>query len=109
MEAKENDKIKCVEFGPHVVITHILFVDDLLLLGPGNVDEWKMFKENLDYFSNAIGIEVNHDKFIGLSSNFEEKNMESIKGIFPLNFGMLNDGLKYLGYFLTQNYYRVVH
>lgn len=54
-------------------------------------------------------MEITLDKLIGLSSNLEEENLESIIGIFPLNFGMLNDGFKYLGYFLKPNYYRVAN
>ena len=39
--SKEEHKIKRIKISRSLSITHLPFVDDVLLLGLGNVEEWK--------------------------------------------------------------------
>jgi len=43
-------------------ITHLIFVDDIILFGIGSLTEWGMFKEVFDFFSNATRMAYNTHK-----------------------------------------------
>ena len=50
------------QYTPDLSITHMLFVDDVLLFGIGTVGEWKAYKEALDLFCSATGMAVSIKK-----------------------------------------------
>ena len=45
-------------------ITHLLFVDDVILFGLGIVEEWRTFHEILPIFYSASGVEIRLEMFI---------------------------------------------
>ena len=53
-KARENDTLKGFHFGGFVHITHLLFVDDILLLFDGSRKEINKLKALLALFSEAI-------------------------------------------------------
>jgi len=40
-------------------ITHLMFVDDVIIFGNGNITKWEYYKEVLDLFCKAIGMSFN--------------------------------------------------
>ena len=51
------------QYAPNLAITHLLFVDDVLLFGIGTVSEWKDFKETLYLFCSATRMAVSIEKY----------------------------------------------
>ena len=61
-DAQHKGLIKGFQYSPDMSITHLLFVDDVILIGVGTVDEWCAYKEALDLFCLASGMTVSINK-----------------------------------------------
>ena len=55
-DAKHYGKIKGIKISTHLFLTHLLFVDDVILFGLGTYEEWITFKVILDTFCEAFGM-----------------------------------------------------
>jgi hypothetical protein len=53
----KEDKIKGILVVKEIRITHLIFVDDIILFGRGNLIEWGVFNDALDLFSYAPGMD----------------------------------------------------
>eukprot|EP00253_Pinus_taeda_P027227 PITA_27227 len=62
LEARREEVVKGLELAVNMFISHLLFVDDILLFTNGSVNEIKELKSILDLFMKAIGMQVNHRK-----------------------------------------------
>jgi len=51
-------------------LTHLLFVDDVILFGNGTLLEWRDLKEALDLFCNSIGMSFNSQKLCFLEASW---------------------------------------
>ena len=49
-------KIEGVFVDKGIRITHLMFVDDVIIFGSGNITEWEVFKEVLDLFFQVTGM-----------------------------------------------------
>ena len=57
--AKRQGSLKGIQVAPNFFITHLLFVDDVLIFCSGSVRDVVTLGEILDLFSKATGMEVN--------------------------------------------------
>ena len=57
-EAKRYNKIHGIQLSPTLVITHLLFMDDVVLFGNKTLVEWKAYKNELDLFSSTSGMSI---------------------------------------------------
>ena len=55
--------ISGIKFLDEVIVTHLLFVDDVILFGLGNIKDWKVLHSLLYLFYNATGMEINAEKY----------------------------------------------
>jgi len=62
LKAKTEGTIKGLEVVVSLFITHLLFVDDILLFSNGSLVEFKKIKEILELFMKATGMQVNYRK-----------------------------------------------
>jgi hypothetical protein len=63
-EASKNGSFKGVNIGTTYNITHLLFVDDILIFCEGTRRVIEKFKSILDLFCKAIGMIINLEKSI---------------------------------------------
>eukprot|EP00253_Pinus_taeda_P007705 PITA_07705 len=104
--AKSSGLVKGLEVAVNLFITHLLFVDDILLFTNGNINEIKEIKIIIDLFLKATGLQINERKshliFEGLS------RQEEILIASHLPFGTCNmeQPFKYLGFWLKPSSYR---
>jgi hypothetical protein len=89
-------------------LTHLLFMDDVLILGIDSFEEWIFFKQILDLFCQAFGMEVNCQKSSFLYNNLESYRLSIFEDLFGIPLFPLENGLRYLGFNLKPNDYRVV-
>ena len=61
-EAKRTVKVKGIKVTSKLSLTHLLFVDDVILFGLGSYEEWLAFKGILDIFCEASGMSINVNK-----------------------------------------------
>jgi hypothetical protein len=86
-------------------ITHLLFVDDVILFGKGYLQEWQVFKDALDLFCNASGMVFSNQKSQFLEVGWSVEGIVQLKQIFPFDVKSIEEGFKYLGFFLKPNCY----
>ena len=60
-------------------ITHILFVDDVVLFGHGTYEEWINFRHVIDLFTTASGMAISMEKYYFLINNVSNDVMEQVK------------------------------
>jgi hypothetical protein len=101
----EERKIEGVLVEKGIRITHLLFVDDVLLFGNGTLTEWETFKEVLDLFCLATGMSFSPHKSLFLEAGWLEEELTVLKVLFPFEVKPLETGFKYLGFFLKPNCY----
>ena len=58
MDAQQKGLIKGFQYAPDLTITHLLFVDDVILIGISTIGEWSAYKYALDLFCLALGHRV---------------------------------------------------
>lgn len=67
-------------------ISHLLFVDDVLILGIDSLVEWAEFTKLLSTFCQASGMEINCEKLCFLHSNCEEDKLTAIGKLFGISY-----------------------
>jgi hypothetical protein len=89
------------------IVSHLLFVDDVLILGSGNYEDWMEFKTILTSFCIASGMDINCQKSCFLAQNIDPSLEQRIQSTFNIQFINIEEGMKYLGFYLKPNFYRV--
>jgi len=106
-KANLEGKLRGFKVSKGNIITHLMFVDDLFILGPGEVDEWIHMKTLLDCFCKASGLYINFSKSVCVFSNIDETVLQAVDQVWNVVFSPLDEGIKYLGFFLKSTNYRV--
>ena len=106
-DAKRNGKIKGIKISHLLSLSHLLFVDDVILFGLGSVEEWVAFKTILDIFCEASGMSINANKSCFLQNNLSMDTIHRITDILPFRVDDIRKGFGYLGYFLNPSGYLI--
>ena len=80
-------------------------MDDVLIFCSGTVHDLNTLAEILAVFSSATGMEINEGKSIITTHRMEDVEVGYATACFPFVRVTLDDGLKYLGFFLKPNNY----
>jgi hypothetical protein len=106
--AKRDGKLSGIKLCSGNFITHLLFVDDILIFGNGSVSEWHEFSAIFKLFCEATGMEVSPSKSTFLCHDISQEILNQIQSFFfPFNDGDFESGMKYLGFLLKPNKYLV--
>eukprot|EP00253_Pinus_taeda_P006109 PITA_06109 len=105
-KAKREEKVKGIEVAINLYITHLLFVDDILIFTNGNHNELKEFKCIFDLFLKATSMQINSGKSQVCFADFERRERNRMTNIFPFPFQSLEDPFKYLGFWLKPTVYK---
>ena len=89
-DAKRNGKIKGIKISSHLFLTHLLFIDDVILFGLDSFEEWMAFKVILDTFCEASGMRINMDKSCFLHNDLDAALLRRITGLLPYTFEHLS-------------------
>ena len=107
VDARDHGLIKGIKISSKFALTHLLFVDDVILLGTGTLTEWMAFDVILSKFCKASAMSINIDKSCFLYNNVDFDIRSEISKAFPYKMEPINTGFIYLGYFLKPLGYRV--
>ena len=107
MDAQKKWHIKGFEYSPSLSLTHLLFVDDVVLFGIGTLEEWMAFEVILDNFWSASGMCISIDKSGFLFNELDEGVLNNILHYLPYKVDPIHMGFKYLGYFIKPLSYEV--
>lgn len=89
-------------------LTHLLFVDDVLILLDGSIRDSRSFSKILLLFSSATGMLANQSKSTITCSHTSVQESYFAQQAFPYNIHPLDRGLKYLGHWLKPTCQRIV-
>eukprot|EP00253_Pinus_taeda_P008065 PITA_08065 len=105
-KAKRAGLVTGLEVAVNLFITHLLFVDDILLFTSGNINEIKELKDILEIFLKATGLQINPRKSHLIMEAFSRQEENSISSSLPFEICNMDQLFKYLGYWLKPFAYR---
>jgi hypothetical protein len=103
----EEGKFHGIKVATETIITHLFFVDDVLILGIGKFEDWMDFQSILTNFCLASGMDVNCHKSCFLAQNIDSSLEQRMQATFNIQFVSIDEGMKYLGFYIKPNNYRV--
>jgi hypothetical protein len=106
-KACTEGSFKGIKVATGIIISHLFFVDDVLILGSGNHEDWVAFKLLLASFCKASGMEINCQKSCFLVHNIDDRTKSRLMDLFDIPMIDLEQGMKYLGFFINPNAYRI--
>jgi hypothetical protein len=105
-EAKSRGEFQGISISSTLKISHLLFVDDVLIFCNGQKGDADKLKVILDLFGRETWMQINEQNSTISSNNMNEEELECYKGHFPFDQKTLDEGLKYLGFHLKPNCYK---
>jgi hypothetical protein len=87
------------------ILSHLLFVVDLILFGVGVFSKFQGLKNILELFYTSIGMEVNKEKYLVLINGIQEEVASHLQSCLSFPQNHLDEGIKYMGFVLKPNDY----
>jgi len=106
--AKRTGDIWGLRISKFFSLTHLLFVDDVLILMDGSIRNTRSFSKILLLFSSATGMLANQSKSTITCSHTSVQESFFSQQDFPYSIHPLDRGLQYLGYWLKPISQRIV-
>jgi len=79
LEAQREGFVRGVRFENSMALPHLLFFDDIMVFGQGNIREMNQTNIIIDYYCKSMGMEVNTNKYYFLFNRLEEDLEGKIK------------------------------
>eukprot|EP00253_Pinus_taeda_P017096 PITA_17096 len=105
-KARREEKVKGIEVAINLFITHLLFVDDILIFSNGSYNELKELRCILDLFLKATGMQINSRKSQVSVADIDKRERTTLLNLFPFQYQPLDSPLKYLGFWLKLTAYK---
>ncbi len=105
--AKRSGDIRGLRISELCSLTHLLFVDDVLILLDGSVRDLRNFTKVLKLFSATTGMLPNQMKSTITCTRTSVQESQLALQAFPYNVLPLDRGLKYLGFRLKPTSQRI--
>ena len=103
--SKEEGTFQGINISRSLAITHLLFVDDIVIFGSSSYNDWHKIISIFATFSQATGMVINFQKTVIIPIGMSQDLLEPILTLFPARVDSLEHGLKYLGYYIKANNY----
>ena len=107
VDARDHGLIKGIKISSTFALTHLLFVDDVILLGTSSLSKWMAFDVILSKFCKASEMCISIDKSCFLYNNVDIDIRSEISKALPYKMEPITTGFNYLGYFIKPLGYRV--
>eukprot|EP00253_Pinus_taeda_P007952 PITA_07952 len=105
-KSKRAGKVFGIEAAVNLFITHLFFVDDILIFSNGSLVELKELKSIFDLFMKATGMQINSRKSQIIQEWLSRPEREQLRSLFPFEISSMGAPFKYLGFWLKPNAYR---
>ena len=89
-----------ISFGNNITLTHVLFVDDIVMIIDGYAQSLSTLYEILMDFSKASWMVINEDKSSFYYYGLDDTELISLQTIFSFIVLKIESGMKYLGFHL---------
>ena len=104
--ARVEGNFRGISISPGLSISHLLFVDDILIFCDGSCRSLHLLVKGIKLFHSAIGMLINEGKSSVNWANLSLEDTRILSSYFNFHFHELDAGVKYLGFFLKPNNYR---
>jgi hypothetical protein len=104
-EASTSGSFKCILVGNSCHVSHLLFVDDILIFCNGSKRMLYKLKEIMDLFCETTSMKINSTKLMISYWGLLEVEKLHISQLFPFPTIKFDIGFKYLGFNLKSNPY----
>ena len=98
--AKDDGVYSGISFGNDISLTHVLFVDDVIMVTDGSEQSLSYFYEILLVYCKASGMQINDKKYALYYSGLDEYEIITLQNIFSFPVLTIENGMKYLCFFL---------
>ena len=98
--AKDCGNYHGLSFGNDIVLTHVLFVDDVVMVNDGSEQSLSTLYEILMIFCKPSEMKINNDESCLYFSCLEELEVITLQNIFSFPVNKIENGMKYLGFYL---------
>eukprot|EP00253_Pinus_taeda_P017522 PITA_17522 len=88
-------------------VTHLLFVDDIILFSNGSLEDCRTPKRILDLFLKSTGLCINERKSTLTCSGLSRELVRRVELVLNFEVKSLEDSFKYLGFFFKPDNYRI--
>lgn len=105
--AKRQGDLKGIEVGLNLWVTHLLFIDDILLFCDGSQNDYCCIRRILEIFLKATGLVINDQKPSITTAGLSLFEVNRAKELLSFEAKSLHDLFKYLGFFLKPDSYKV--
>ena len=82
-DARNHGLIRGIHISPSLALAHLLFVDDVILMGTDTLQEWEAFDVILETFCKASGMCISLEKSCFLYNNIDVVNLMDITRVLP--------------------------
>lgn len=91
-----------------ITITHLMFVDDLLLKGPTTLSKWTTIHGIIAYFGRASRLCMNGSKSFIIHNGNADLDIEEIRLQLDVGVQHLDECCTYLGFNLKPIHYNIM-
>jgi len=95
-KARREGKVKGIEVAFNLYISHLLFVDDILIFTNGESNEIKEIKNILDLFLKETRMQINSKKSQLIVAGVVRQERAQMQSLFPFQSCTMESPFKYL-------------
>lgn len=107
-EEQRLGRIQGIKITNNCILTHLLFVYDVLLFLNGGIGDLTKLHYVMTIFNITTRMEINNNMSTISTSGCSPHEIHFSFHKFPFTLHTLDDGLKYLGYRIKPQHYRIV-
>eukprot|EP00253_Pinus_taeda_P033720 PITA_33720 len=107
ISAKRDGSLSGLKITDECYLTHLFFVDDVLILLDGSIRDSLSFSRILQLFMKATGMIVNQQKSTITFARTSVNEAQNAHQAFPYIIHPMDRGLKYLGFWLKPSSQRI--
>ena len=107
--AKSDGSILGIKLNDFIQLTHLLFIDDVVIFLDGSCQDNSNFLKLFNIFLKATSMEPNNNKSTIILVHFSVNESKHTMGLFQFEHKNLGYGLKYLGFHLKPNDYHTTN
>jgi hypothetical protein len=100
-----NGSLKGLRVTQMEILSHLLFVDDVILFGASSIQEFLVMKDIMAIFCAAYSMQINVNKTNFFTNTIPIEVLDHMDENLPYEHKELVEGFKYLGFDLKPNSY----
>ena len=106
-DANLKGRLSGIKISSALHITHLFFVDDVVLFGKYSLDERSTFYEIIYVLCSALGMEISMEKSTFYQHKTPDVILSKITTFFPFKLEHIESRFKYLGHILKLYNYKI--